>query len=126
MRKIIEVKELIINDKGLNITIENEVANINECSEVGTMIADSDQISLLYIIEENEEFVYISIPSRYWNVLKKALDEEKSVFLQNEGNSMPLTQWNDELSFIVQNVEGNLNYGSEFVEQIQNVFFEMK
>jgi hypothetical protein len=125
MRKIIEVKELIINDRGLNINIENQV-NIKECSEVGTMIADSDQNSLLYIIEENEEFVYISIPSRYWNVLKQALDEENPVFLQNEENSIQLNQWNDELSFIVQNVEGNLNYGAEFVEQIQNVFLEMK
>ncbi|QKE73485.1 hypothetical protein HPK19_12020 [Arthrobacter citreus] len=126
MRKMLEINGTIINEDGLFLLIDQSKLNLEQCSEVGTMIADSDESSLLYIIEEKEEFVYVTVPFEYWSDLKKASDQNINVFLKVDEENMALNNWNDELSYLVQNVEGNFNYGEEFVKQIQSVFLEEK
>ncbi|WP_088042527.1 hypothetical protein [Bacillus sp. EAC] len=127
MRKMLTIEEIIQNEDGLFFKIEdNETLNFDNCHEIGTMIADSEQNSLLYIIEENEEFVYITIPVTLWAHIKKANDQHQKVFLQSRDGQLELNSWNDELTYLVQNVEGNFNYGEEFVKQIQKVFLEEK
>ncbi|MFB7139586.1 hypothetical protein ACFCYN_08050 [Gottfriedia sp. NPDC056225] len=126
MRKMLEINGTIINEDGLFLLIDQSKLNLEQCSEVGTMIADSDESSLLYIIEEKEEFVYVTVPFEYWSDLKKASDQNINVFLKVDEENMALNSWNDELSYLVQNVEGNFNYGEEFVKQIQSVFLEEK
>lgn len=127
MRKMLTIEEIIQNENGLFLKIEdNETLNFDNCHEIGTMIADSEQNSLLYIIEENEEFVYITIPVTLWAHIKKANDQNQKVFLQSRDGQLELNSWNDELTYLVQNVEGNFNYGEEFVKQIQKVFLEEK
>jgi Family of unknown function (UPF0738) len=125
MRKMVEIKEINLNEQGLFLIIDNLV-NLAECHEIGTMIADSDQSSLLYIIEENEEFVYVTVPVEFWSRIKKANDQKLEVFIQIGEKKLQLNNWNDELTYLIQNVEGNFNYGEEFVKQIQQVFLEEK
>lgn len=127
MRKMIPIKEITFNkENAMILNIENQALNLAICHEVGTMIADSEQGSLLYIIEENDEFVYVTIPKEFWTEIKKANDLKKDVFLQAGEGTLALENWNNELSFLVQNVDGNFNYGEEFVKQIQSVFLEEK
>ncbi|PEJ60802.1 hypothetical protein CN692_01555 [Bacillus sp. AFS002410] len=126
MRKMLEINGTIINEDGLFLLLDQSKLNLEQCSEVGTMIADSDESSLLYIIEEKEEFVYVTVPFEYWSDLKKASDQNLNVFLKVAEENLALNNWNDELSYLVQNVEGNFNYGEEFVKQIQSVFLEEK
>jgi Family of unknown function (UPF0738) len=122
MRKMIEINDISVNDKGLFLKIDTKPINFAECYEIGTMIADSDKGSLLYIIEEKEEFVYLTVPVKFWSEIKKASDQNLSVFLQAGEDTLELVKWNEELTYLVQNVKGNFNYGEEFVKQIQNVF----
>ena len=126
MRKMLEINGININNDGLFLLIDDAKMNLEQCYEVGTMIADSDQSSLLYIIEENEEFVYVTVPFEYWSDLKKAIDQNLSVFLKVGEENLSLNNWNDELTYLIENVEGNFNYGEEFVKQVQSVFIEEK
>ncbi|GGI14947.1 hypothetical protein [Gottfriedia solisilvae] len=127
MRKMVQINEITFNNENaMMLIIENHTLNLANCHEVGTMIADSDQSSLLYIIEENEEFVYVTVPVEYWPEMKKAYDLKSEVFLQVGEAKFPLENWQNELTFLVQNVDGNFNYGEEFVKQIQSVFLEEK
>ncbi|MFD4704875.1 hypothetical protein ACFWM3_08390 [Gottfriedia sp. NPDC058432] len=126
MRKMLEINGININEDGLFLLIDDTKMNLEQCHEVGTMIADSDQSSLLYILEENEEFVYVTVPSEYWSDLKKANDQKLNVFLKVGEKSLSLNNWNDELTYLIQNVEGNFNYGEEFVKQVQSAFLEEK
>ncbi|MEH6939019.1 hypothetical protein V7056_14380 [Bacillus sp. JJ664] len=127
MRKMVQIKEITINNENeMMLIIENDAINLANCHEVGTMIADSEQSSLLYIIEENEEFVYVTIPVEYWPKIKKAFDLKSVVILQADEAKIPLENWQNELTCLVENVEGNFNYGEEFVKQIQSVFLEEK
>jgi len=127
MRKMVQIKEITINSENeMMLIIENHAINLANCHEVGTMIADSEQSSLLYIIEENEEFVYVTIPVEYWTEIKKAYDLKSEVILQAGEAKIPLENWQNELTFLVENVDGNFNYGEEFVKQIQSIFLEEK
>ncbi|MEE6451745.1 hypothetical protein RAH41_14315 [Gottfriedia acidiceleris] len=126
MRKMLEINEINRNEDGLFLLIDDTKMIIEQCHEVGTMIADSDQGSLLYILEENEEFVYVTVPYEYWPELKKANDQNLNVFLKVGEKSLSLNNWNEELTYLIQNVEGNFNYGEEFVKQVQSVFLEEK
>ncbi|PFH87831.1 hypothetical protein [Bacillus sp. AFS088145] len=126
MRKMLEINGININEDGLFLLIDDTKMNLEQCHEVGTMIADSDQGSLLYILEENEEFVYVTVPYKYWSDLKKANDQNLNVFLKVGEKSLSLNNWNEELTYLIQNVEGNFNYGEEFVKQVQIAFLEEK
>ncbi|UPM53430.1 hypothetical protein [Gottfriedia acidiceleris] len=126
MRKMLEINRININEDGLFLLIDDTKINLEQCHEVGTMIADSDQGSLLYILEENEEFVYVTVPYEYWSDLKKANDQNLNVFLKVGEKSLSLNNWNEELTYLIQNVEGNFNYGEEFVKQVQSAFLEEK
>lgn len=127
MRKMVRINEITFNNENAMIlNIKNHDLNLANCHDVGTMIADSEQSSLLYIIEENEEFVYVTMPVDYWSEMKKAYDLKSEVFLQVGEAQFPLENWQNELTFLVENVVGNFNYGEEFVKQIQTVFIEEK
>ncbi|MFF3021170.1 hypothetical protein ACFVRR_00705 [Gottfriedia sp. NPDC057948] len=126
MRKMLEINGININEDSLILLIDDTKMNLEQCHEVGTMIADSDQGSLLYILEENEEFVYVTVPYKHWSDLKKANDQNLNVFLKVAEKSLSLNNWNEELTYLIQNVEGNFNYGEEFVKQVQIAFLEEK
>ncbi|WP_088012066.1 hypothetical protein [Gottfriedia acidiceleris] len=126
MRKMLEINGININEDGLYLIIDDTKMSLEQCHEVGTMIADSDKSSLLYILEENEEFVYVTVPYEFWSDLKKANDQNLSVFLKVGEKSLSLNNWNEELTYLIQNVEGNFNYGEEFVKQVQSAFLEEK
>ena len=126
MRKMLEINGININEDGLFLLIDDTKMDLEQCHEVGTMIADSDQGSLLYILEENEEFVYVTVPYKHWSDLKKANDQNLNVFLKVGEKDLSLNNWNEELTYLIQNVEGNFNYGEEFVKQVQSAFLEEK
>lgn len=126
MRKMLEINGININEDGLFLIIDDTKINLEQCHEVGTMIADSDKSSLLYILEENEKFVYVTVPYEFWSDLRKANDQNLSVFLKVGEKSLTLNNWNEELTYLIQNVEGNFNYGEEFVKQVQSAFLEEK
>jgi len=124
MRKIVLTHEVVLEDSRLNLKIKSSDVDLSQAVEVGTLIADSDNASLLYIIEEKEDFVYISIPSSFWNEINSAYIKELPVYLNSEIGEMELENWQFELSTFLENVEGNFNYGQEFVEKVNVVFLK--
>jgi hypothetical protein len=124
MRKIVLVNEVVLEESRLNLKIKSNDVELSEAVEIGTLIADSDNASLLYIIEEKEDFVYISIPSSFWNEINSAYIKELPVYLNSENGEMPLENWQFELSTFLENVEGNFNYGQEFVAKVNDVFLK--
>ncbi|MBP0724603.1 hypothetical protein J5Y03_05305 [Bacillus sp. RG28] len=124
MRKIELVHEVVLEESRLNLKIKSNDVDLSQAVEIGTLIADSDNASLLYIIEEKEDFVYISIPSSLWNEINNAYIKELPVYLTCEKGEMLLENWQFELSTFLENVEGNFNYGQEFVEKVNDVFLK--
>ncbi|UII57031.1 hypothetical protein LS684_06215 [Cytobacillus spongiae] len=114
MTKSIQIEntevQLITNDP-----IENLTAT-------GKMLVDSDQFSFVYITEQNDDYIYISLTEAVWSDLKSALDLELPVVIVHETERLELSDFHEELSYLIENIKGNSNYGEEMVAKVENTF----
>lgn len=86
------------------------------------MLVDSDNLSFIYIIDYNEAYTYISIPESIWPELKNALDVNSQVSLNAGEGSIRLPNFLEELSYLIENIRGNANYGAQMVGKVENIF----
>lgn len=85
------------------------------------MLAHSDELAFIYILEKDDEFIYLVLPSIIWGDLKQALDQQSKVFLKGENQDLELTSFENELSYLIENIEGNSNYGNEMVKKVEEI-----
>src|SRR5690606_19253158 len=104
--------------------ILNEKKQLSQLQSTGQVIVDSDNEAFLYIIEENEAYSYISFAKNVWPHLLQMLLAEQKAYLKVEDGLLPLQQFADELQGLLYNIEGNSNYGDQFVENIEKAFAE--
>jgi Family of unknown function (UPF0738) len=120
MRKKITIEDAKISDQqvqlhcGKNVVLHNAEAS-------GQMLVDSDNLAFIYIIEEQGEYQYIELTKCIWEELKIGLEQNLQVFLFGEG-SLELTNFQDELRYLIDNIEGNSNYGVEMVAEVERIF----
>ncbi|MCP8968321.1 hypothetical protein [Ectobacillus ponti] len=88
----------------------------------GHVLVDSDGFAFLYILETEQDFVYLSMPEAVWPQLKQALAGKQPVWADVNGVRMELEHLQEELAYLVENIEGNANYGDEFVSRVEAVF----
>jgi len=86
------------------------------------MLVDSDNLSFIYIMDYNNDYIYISIPDTIWHELKQALDCHSNVFLNIYDDRLQLPNFLEELSYLIDNIEGNGNYGEQLVEKVEHIF----
>ena len=122
MQKRIEVVESRIEQQQLYLSTEPFEAEINEIRATAQMITDSDNISFIYIIDVNNQFVYVSTGEKFWMDLKEALDGEYGVYLQLGDRTLQLEGFLEELQYLIDNIEGNANYGEEMVTAVEKCF----
>ncbi|MEK5184151.1 UPF0738 family protein [Solibacillus sp. FSL W7-1324] len=104
--------------------ILNEKKQLSQLQSTGQVIVDSDNEAFLYIIEENEAYSYLSFGKNVWSQLLQMLLAEQKAYLKVEDGLLPLQQFADELQGLLYNIEGNSNYGDQFVENIEKAFAE--
>lgn len=124
MRNIytIENWQFVHNDLHLSL---NETQNKIQIEPAGKMITDSDHLNLIYLVEEEGEYSYIQFSQSTWPALVELLKSEKNPYLLLEQGSIELVDFTDELSMLLFNIEGNDNYGKEFVEAVEAVFADI-
>ncbi|UEX89558.1 hypothetical protein [Staphylococcus ratti] len=86
-------------------------------SEVGQMIVDSDNFSFVYLMDNGSSFSYLIFVQETWSMLHKHKD--KPIIIND---TLVLTQFKDELDYLLDNIEGNSNYGNEFVAAVEETF----
>ncbi|MEK4384896.1 hypothetical protein MKZ25_03740 [Solibacillus sp. FSL W7-1464] len=104
--------------------ILNEKKQLSQLQSTGQVIVDSDNEAFLYIIEENEAYSYISFANNVWPQLLQMLLTEQKAYLKVEDGLLSLEQFADELQGLLYNIEGNSNYGDQFVGNIEKAFAE--
>ncbi|MFD1735337.1 hypothetical protein ACFSCX_02050 [Bacillus salitolerans] len=92
----------------------------------GRVLADSDDLAFIYILETEQEYVYISIPSDYWIDLKKVMEGNHEVILHIHNETIILEGILEELQYLISNIEGNSNYGTEMVDKVEQIFLAPK
>ena len=121
MRNVYTVKqvELIHNEVQF---ILNEKKQLSQLQSTGQVIVDSDNEAFLYIIEENNAYSYVSFEKHLWSQLLHMILSDQKPFLRVEDGQLELTQFAEELTALLYNIEGNGNYGDSFVQAVEKAF----
>ncbi|WP_243291364.1 hypothetical protein [Bacillus sp. FJAT-47783] len=122
MKKRIEVIEAVQKENQLILHTEMNKDEVKNLQATGQLLADSDQLSFIYMLDSGEDFVYLSIQSSHWPMLKKALHGDFPVYAQMDGEMILLEHFNDELQYVTENIKDNANYGEVMEQKVTEVF----
>ncbi|MFD2679718.1 UPF0738 family protein [Bacillus seohaeanensis] len=121
MRKKIAFQKATIENETLILhTDQSELLKNTEAA--GQVIVDSDQFAFVYLAENPDEYVYLYLEENIWNDLKVALKEKMTITAKADGVTLVLEGLQEELEYLVSNIEGNGNYGEEMVQKVESVF----
>ncbi|MGN7176278.1 hypothetical protein [Cytobacillus sp. SAFR-174] len=108
---------------GNELILGIESGTVSGLTAMQQILADSDNLSFIYIAEKNDDYTYISLPETVWPELKKALDGRMRVYASDINQArFELAGFHEELGDLIENIRGNSNYGNEMVEKVENVF----
>ncbi|WP_035179814.1 UPF0738 family protein [Alkalihalobacterium bogoriense] len=117
----LEVIKAELLENRLEFTIEE--SNVHSLKPGQRMLVDSDELAFIYILESEDEYVYISVREPLWRQVKEALEEEKQVFIKiNEKEEVEAVAFQDELEYLLSNIEDNSNYGEKMTSAVAAVF----
>ncbi|MFT8322351.1 MAG: hypothetical protein ABF649_15765 [Bacillus sp. (in: firmicutes)] len=112
-----------IKDNELLMEIEESIL-LDDYKASGQMLVDSDALSFIYLLEHKDHYIYLVIENKWWNKMKESKELGLPVFLTNGNQKMLLEQFLEELDYLVENIEGNSNYGEEMGKAVELVFLE--
>lgn len=123
MRKLVEVQNGIISDEGIQFIVEaQEPFEALEAS--GRMIADSDGHAFVYLLDTGTDYIYMQFKEPLWPAMLAALQRKEVPLLQWGEQIMPLAAYHEELWMLLENIEGNDNYGGAFSSAVEKAFQE--
>ncbi len=117
-----EVKEAIHNEEKLLLKVESLSDEAENLHAKGQMLADSDQLAFIYLLDNGEDFVYLSVPSSFWPALKEAREHNLPVYAVVNGKQIFLQDFHTELDYLIENIKGNANYGEEMEKKVTDIF----
>ncbi|MCA1062067.1 hypothetical protein QTG56_19760 [Rossellomorea sp. AcN35-11] len=123
MRKIVQFNQTTY-ENGTLFLHTDQSDYLKGTTAAGQIIADSDRYAFVYLAENADEYVYLYLEESIWSELKTALKENSAVMAKSEDYSLELVRFNEELDYLVSNIEGNGNYGDEMVKKVESVFLD--
>ncbi|MFY4774360.1 hypothetical protein [Metabacillus sp. RGM 3146] len=121
MKKIL-VTEAKIKDGKVIFHTQAYEGNASELTPKGQILADSDQLSLVYILENTEDFIYLSMPHSVWDTLHEARKQEVDAAAVINGTEITLPHFYEELNALLVNIKDNANYGEDMERQVSESF----
>lgn len=85
------------------------------------MLADSDALTFVYVLDSEDAFVQLRLPKKVWPQLKKAYEEGWEVSASGP-KSIKLEHFHSEMEYLLDNIPGNGNYGAAMVEAVEEAF----
>jgi len=123
MNKKLQITKAEMTEKELILSVDHSTS-FDYIKATGQMLVDSDDISFIYLLEADNQYVYLVIGKEYWNKIKECKQLELPVSLSNGSGKIVLEQFFDELDYLIQNIEGNGNYGEEMEKAVEAVFMQ--
>lgn len=121
MKQKMMIKQAKMENKNLHLITDPNI-DLSALKPAGQMLVDSDQLSFVFLVELEGDYSYIFIPEETWSVLPEALETNADVFVVNEKSRLNLTGFQEELSYLIENIKGNSNYGEEMVGKVESTF----
>lgn len=124
MAKKIKVTSLQTDDREVKVFVDDQFLLVGKKVEPeGRMLADSDLLSFLYILNVEEEFIYVEFPENAWVDLNNALQKKLTIYLQiNIDTRIPLVLFHEELEYFIANIQENSNYGEKMIQAVSQCF----
>lgn len=119
--KLVIHRVSVNNQKEIQMEVDQQIS-LNQYRASGQMLVDSDGLSFVYLLEKEEDYTYIVIPNTVWKEVKIALTEQLPVYLSNQSERLLLNQFHEELSYLIENIKGNSNYGEKMVNEVEAIF----
>lgn len=119
MNKTITINLAQLDHNRLNLITNEPITGLVPKEHI---LVDSDQFSFIYLTEYKDDYTYIVLPEPIWLSLKKAMDGKYPAFLVGDDGEMQLPSFHEELEYIINNIEGNGNYGDQMVEKVEKTF----
>ncbi len=88
----------------------------------GQILVDSDSFAFIYIAEKEDEYVYIVLHKDSWQSMKEGLAANLKLYISNGQDNLELIDWKEEMEYLIDNIEGNGNYGEEMEQAVTSVF----
>lgn len=125
MRNVFVIDDFRLEDDHLYFSLNESHGEI-QIQPAGQVLTDSDSIAFIYVVDEGNEYSYLQFPKKVWNALVTILKTKKDPFLTfKNGESILLHNFANELEMLVFNIEGNGNYGEDFVQAVEETFKEI-
>lgn len=109
----LHVNEIKLENERVNIYTEEQEMDVQA---TGTMVVDSDHFQFVYLLDDGE-FHHLRFVQETWPMLKEYKDKEWYLY-----GKLKLDNFTEELQFLLENIEGNYNYGKDFTESVESVF----
>jgi hypothetical protein len=119
--KLVIHRVSVNNQKEIQMEVDQQIS-LNQYRASGQMLVDSDGLSFVYLLEKEEDYTYIVIPNTVWKELKIALTEQLPVYLSKQSERLLLNQLHEELSYLIENIKGNSNYGEKMINEVETIF----
>ncbi|MDO5376672.1 UPF0738 family protein [Staphylococcus rostri] len=110
----IYVNEIKIQDDRILCYTEESTEGF---TDAGQMIVDSDNYAFVYLLDDGSAFSYLIFVQETWSMLHEHRDKKVIV-----NDTLELTSFKPELDYLLDNIEGNSNYGKPFVEAVEQTF----
>ena len=121
MNHVLNINHTILNQFELILEVDSSFI-LENVTASGQMLVDSSGLSFVYLLENNETYTYLKIPEIFWNDLKKVMTREMAVSVTNGQVKINLVHFLEELTYLIENIKGNSNYGEEMVRKGEAVF----
>lgn len=121
MKQKWQIKETIKRENELVFQLQEDV-NLENAKACGQILVDSDALAFIYLLEKENEYVYLEIPESVWKDCKQALESNSSFFVKDEKGHLLLENFKEELEYLIENIRGNGNYGEEMEKGVSSVF----
>nr|WP_253734941.1 hypothetical protein [Lysinibacillus fusiformis] len=121
VRKIYTIETSNFEQDQLHFSLNDNEVNL-QLKPAGQLIADSDDFAFIYLLDAGEDYHYLRFQPSSWENLVHILQKKKDPILRISEEAIELTNFYDELEMLVYNIEGNYNYGAEFVQTVEQHF----
>ncbi|QUW21679.1 hypothetical protein JSQ81_18140 [Sporosarcina sp. Marseille-Q4063] len=91
----------------------------------GKMITDSEKMTFVYLLDEEEEYGQLHFEQAVWPLLVDSLKLNTNPVVTFDENAVSLNGFIEELTMLIYNIEGNNNYGEAFSTAVESAFEEI-
>ncbi|HLR10940.1 MAG TPA: hypothetical protein VK120_06115 [Sporosarcina sp.] len=117
----IYIEEGIQKEEDVIFTI-SDLKGLETIHPMERMITDSTENNFVYLIDGESQFNQLHFAEQTWPLLETVLQTKRDPYVVIGEETIQLPNFVEELAMLIENIEGNDNYGAQFVQAVETTF----